>query len=213
MPSFRSPGSGAAAPAPARDAANAAAVAPKNERRVVEGNIVLSVYKIRRPPLEGESIKRNIERTSRSNVQMVSCIHGEPAGAHAHLLQLYGADENALETNVASYVSEGLENGEGVVLITTPGHRGTFRRKIESLGRSAADAIHEGRVVFLDARETLARFMTDDGPDWERFHTTISRVIRSLRAQTGVQAVRAYGEMVGILWQDLQFAAAVRLEE
>ena len=45
------------------------------------------------------------------------------------------------------------------------------------------------------------------------FETVIRLAMRQLRPMDGVPGMRAYGEMVGILWKARQFAAAIRLEQ
>jgi hypothetical protein len=67
-----------------------------------------------------------------------------------------------------------------------------------------------GRLLFLDAATTLARFVTDGSPDWRRFELTIEAVVGKLTAGAGL---RAYGEMVGLLWEQCQYSAAIVLEE
>ncbi len=64
----------------------------------------------------------------------------------------------------------------------------------------------------LDARETMARFVVDGQPDRELFEATVRPVLTALRMRCPA-GVRAYGEMVGIMWEAAQFAAAIRLEE
>jgi len=54
--------------------------------------------------------------------------------------------------------------------------------------------------------------MREDWPDEELFDEVVGRVIRAA-AQDGVRAVRAFGEMVALLCQRGNHAAAIRLEE
>jgi anti-sigma regulatory factor (Ser/Thr protein kinase) len=61
-----------------------------------------------------------------------------------------------------------------------------------------------------DAGETLAAFMRDDMPEPDAFSATIGRVIRNA-ARAGVP-VWIFGEMVALLWDAGNVAAAVDLE-
>ena len=54
--------------------------------------------------------------------------------------------------------------------------------------------------------------MIEGQPDWERFARTIQEAIGEIHTFDG-KGVRAYGEMVGLLWARGQFAAAIRLED
>ena len=79
----------------------------------------------------------------------------EPEG---HFVQLYGQDDRALTRNVARYLGEGLRRGDGILVIATADHRGMLVRKLKE-ERAYSKAVLEGRLVFLDAAATLARFM------------------------------------------------------
>jgi hypothetical protein len=133
-------------------------------------------------------------------------------GSRKHLVQFYD-DERALAKNVSHYLGEGLRRGEQLVVIATPGHREAFTRELEKQGFEPAGAVREGRLLLLDAGETLAGFMVDGQPDPERFQNTVGALIRKLSAQAGDAGLRAYGEMVDVLWNAGHSSAAMRLEE
>lgn len=126
-------------------------------------------------------------------------------GAHDHLVQVY-TDTDFLVDAVAEYLAAGLRAGEGAIIIARPGHRERFLRALEARGVRPCDAI---RV--LDAEETLDSFMVDGMPQWTAFHTACGGAIAELRLQ--YPTVRAYGEMVDILWQRGERSAALRLED
>ena len=134
----------------------------------------------------------------------------DDARPHAHLVQLYDADDRALIENVGRYVCAGLQRGAGAIVIAAAGHADAFARAIAEFG--AGSAVDAGRLLFLDAEQTLARFMVDGQPDWARFESTIAPALSLLRERAGGRGVRAYGEMVGVLWQAGRYAAAIRLE-
>jgi hypothetical protein len=75
------------------------------------------------------------------------------------------------------------------------------------------DLGQKGRLQLLDARTTLASLMVDGVPDEGRFQTVVGQRIRECRARAGYSGVRAYGEMVDLLWRDGKPGAAIRLEE
>jgi len=138
----------------------------------------------------------------------------EKSGSHSHLVQFYD-DERVLAKNVSDYLGEGLRRGETLVAIAMPGHREAFTRELEQQGLepAKAKAILEGRLLFLDAGETLAGFMVDGQPHPERFENTVGALIRKLGARAGDAGLRAYGEMVDLLWNAGHSSAAMRLEE
>jgi hypothetical protein len=62
----------------------------------------------------------------------------------------------------------------------------------------------------MDAAETMASFMVEGWPDAAAFWQTMSPVFRRALARPG--EVRVFGEMVALLWDNGQGAAAVDLE-
>jgi PAS domain S-box-containing protein len=104
-----------------------------------------------------------------------------------------------------------VDHGEGVLVIATELHAGQFKRELTRFGRDVDLAILDRQIVFLDAHSTLTRFLVNGEPDAARFEAVIRAAIREVRPCFG--GLRAYGEMVGLLWSAGRFSAAVRLEE
>ena len=125
---------------------------------------------------------------------------------------MYGKDPAPLVRSVGRYLADGLAAGEGAVVIATGPHRDAFLAELRDLGAESDAAVAAGRLVVLDANDTLARFVIEGQPDRERFDATVPPVVRALHARCPA-GVRAYGEMVGVLWEASRFAAAIRLEE
>jgi len=132
---------------------------------------------------------------------------------HQHAVQFYDSDESTLVSNVVEYFAEGYRNGSSLVVLATQAHRVAFIAGLEALGIPAQQAIDEGRFVLLDAEETLRGFMTHGYPDALLFDSTCGAVVRACIERAQGRGVRAYGEMVDILWRAGKSAAAVRLEQ
>jgi signal transduction histidine kinase len=130
---------------------------------------------------------------------------------HRHIVRFYEND-TFLTAAVADFLAEGLAAGEPLVVIATAAHREAFTLRLRSKGLDVRRATREGRCAFLDARETLAAFMVGPMPDAERFRAVVGPVLQGLAAG-GEAPVRAYGEMVDLLWKDGNTEGAVRLEE
>jgi hypothetical protein len=130
-----------------------------------------------------------------------------------HFVQLYEADEEALARNVGRYAWEGMRRGEGVLFVVTPDHQELFSRCLDRLGADLPTLLASRQLLFVDAQQTMAEFMVNGQPDWLRFEKTIRAAMRWVRPTDAAEGLRAYGEMVGILWKARQFAAAIRLEQ
>jgi hypothetical protein len=133
----------------------------------------------------------------------------EPAGGD-HIVQVY-QDEAFLAETVCEYLAAGVRRGEGAIVVARPANRARFARELGVAGLDVDALIAQGQLVFVDAHQALARFMRNGSPDWTDFHATIGGAIAELRLQ--YPCVRAYGEMVDILWQEGSRDAAIRLEE
>ena len=129
-----------------------------------------------------------------------------------HVVQLYGDDDRLLTQNVGRFLSEGLKRGDGLIVISTPEHRGTLARHL-SEERGYSKAVLEGRLVFHDAEAMLGRFMVNGAPNPELFANVVGEALRGIQARAVHTGARAYGEMVGLLWKAGEYSAAVRLEE
>ncbi len=114
---------------------------------------------------------------------------------------------NSLET----FILRGLMDGEAVVVIALPSHRTALEFRLAGHGLNLAKLIASEQLVLLDARETLHTFMWDGLPSEPLFEEVLGKLVRRLRS--GHRTVRAFGEMVGILWEQGNRAATLRLEE
>jgi hypothetical protein len=132
------------------------------------------------------------------------------SSSHRHFVQVYDIDHRTLTGNVAAYVFEGLSNGETAIIIATPGLNDGLVNHLRRIGGQPDAAVSEGRLVLLDAAETLGRILRDGTPDRERFLVTIGSAIG--RAAARSSGVRCYGEMVGVLWTEGRRDAAIALE-
>ena len=142
----------------------------------------------------------------------VDASSASPSAGERHVVQFYQNDRFLAET-VAKFVGSGLVAGEPVLVIATPAHRDKFTAELRARAVDVDRACVSGQLVMLDARETLGRFMVDGSPDWDRFRFTIGSLIDQVRRDAGATRVRAYGEMVDLLWRDGARDAAIRLEQ
>jgi len=131
-------------------------------------------------------------------------------GTEDHIVQVY-TDSAFLVEGVAAYVGTGVKQNEAAILITRPEHRALFEAELVRRGFDVASLIARGQLKLFDAADTLGKFMRGGLPDWAAFHEVIGGVIAEARLQ--YPTVRAYGEMVDILWHEGKQDAAIRLEE
>jgi hypothetical protein len=126
-----------------------------------------------------------------------------------HFVRFYEDDE-ALVKEVAQFISSGFIAGHGGIVIATQAHVQALERRLIASGCDMAAARQTGQFMALDAAETLSRFMIDGWPDERRFRDVVGGLIAA--AEQRHSWVRAFGEMVALLWAEGQQDAAVQLE-
>src|SRR4051812_1913333 len=133
-------------------------------------------------------------------------------GATAHLVQFYD-EERFLCGTVCEYVTAGFAAGEPVVIIATAAHQKAFVNALRAKSFDVERAQVSRLLTFLDAEETLARFMRAGAPDGKLFRLFVGSLVRELRVQWQERPARAYGEMVDVLWKSGNRQAAIQLEQ
>lgn len=133
---------------------------------------------------------------------------GGAAASHDHAVNFYDDDVEAV-ASIARYVAEGLTRGERVVVLATPGHRQALELLLEH-SIDLAWARRTARYLTFDAVGTLDTFMVDGSPDRDRFMACIGGIVAAARADGS--SVRAFGEMVALLWDDGNVTGALELE-
>jgi hypothetical protein len=138
---------------------------------------------------------------------------GEPGAAsvvtHPHTSAFHGNDTELIEM-VAPYVVEGLDHGERVVVVITDPHRAALDEALHERGIDSTRARRSGTYLPWGAAETLQNFYVDGSMDRDRFVGTVGGL---LGTAPDAAPVRAFGEMVALLWERGDVAAALELED
>ena len=143
-------------------------------------------------------------------------VAARPTPAPEHFVHFYQEDSH-LYTSVGRFLQEGLECGDGLVVVATAEHREGLCGALTDAGLDVAFARERGDLTLLDAEETLSRFLVGDLArgtlDADAFERVIGGVVD--RAASGVvrRSVRAYGEMVALLFKQGNVGATAELEE
>ena len=133
----------------------------------------------------------------------------ESLAAHGdHVVQFYEHDEDLI-VGVGRYLLDAGEDAVSVV-IATEAHRDAFARHLGAHGIDVDEARQSGSLFLLDAATMLDRFMPGGRIDRDAFFDVIGGVLRDAGAER--RDVRAYGEMVALLWEAGDVLAAIDLE-
>lgn len=136
----------------------------------------------------------------------------ENAPPNGHAVQVY-AELDELSSSVGRFLDAGFRVGEPALVIASGRHWEAFRAELERHGSAVADVQARGLLEYRDADETLAAFMEGDVPSADRFADSVGRLLDEVQARFPEQTVRAFGEMVDILFQRGHRAAAIAVEE
>jgi len=136
--------------------------------------------------------------------------HAATASGSRHFVRFY-EEEDFFLTEVAEFIDGSLAVGGVGIVIATEEHLAQLEQRLRYASAIGVTDRPSGRLVALNAAETLARFMVDGRPDAERFDRVVGSVVEA--ACAGGAPVHAFGEMVALLCEDGLFDAALELEE
>jgi anti-sigma regulatory factor (Ser/Thr protein kinase) len=136
--------------------------------------------------------------------------HSGVLTTHDHGVGFYD-DDPALVDVVAQFVAAGRAGGQPALVLMTPAQRAALEVELVRLGLDPVAEQAGGGLVLVDAEETLATLLVDGAIDPARFEAlTRALLVPMMR---GGRPARAFGEMVGVLWEQGNVAAALELEE
>src|ERR1044071_2891117 len=149
--------------------------------------------------------------SSRSDPDSRSAPTVEGPTLSTHVVQ-FCDDERVLTVAAAACLAEGITVGQPAIAFTTPAHREGLAAHLRELGLDVGYLEAQSRLTILDARATLAAFLVDGMPDARKFAQTVGSAVERLHAANERTVVRAFGEMVNLLWHDGNTTAAISLE-
>ena len=128
-----------------------------------------------------------------------------------HAVHYYGTGDS-LFTTVGGFLGGGLAAGHPALVIATEHHRDGILEHLSRRGINVDRARQDGDLALLDARQVLSACMAGDMPGAAAFEREIGGALAVLRAGRPRTIVRAYGEMVDVLWRSGNPRAAIALE-
>ncbi|MBA3706217.1 MAG: MEDS domain-containing protein, partial [Bacteroidetes bacterium] len=115
-----------------------------------------------------------------------------------HLVQIYENDDVVLDS-LEEFVHAGFKAGDSVIIIATEEHMNALNDRLKVHELDLEQLQSDNQYIPLNAHETLEKFMVNGWPDESLFMKMVKDVIGLARGK-GNRLVRAYGEMVAILW-------------
>ncbi len=128
-----------------------------------------------------------------------------------HAVKFYESPESLCRI-AAEFLGEGLLNHQPALVVATPEHCTGIAAELRARRLDVEALQAAGDLLLLDAAETLASFMVDGMLDAGLFASNLSGAIGRVTRQRPDCSIRAYGDMVDVLWKAGQEVAAIRLE-
>jgi hypothetical protein len=126
-----------------------------------------------------------------------------------HVVQVYENDETLINS-LTKFVTGGIKMGDPSIIIATESHLHDLKNSIKNQGYDLESLQHLNLFIALKASEVLSKFMINDWPDDLLFEKTVSEIIN--KATNDNHKIRAFGEMVSILWDEELHGATIYLE-
>ena len=109
------------------------------------------------------------------------------------------------------YIMDGLSNDEAVIAIAKTALRKAVMSNLYTLGFDMQTLKNRDQVRFFDAEFLLSDLLLDGVLEEQAFQVFVVSPVQA--AKLKYRKVRAFGEMVDILWQNGQHNSAIQLEE
>jgi MEDS: MEthanogen/methylotroph, DcmR Sensory domain len=129
--------------------------------------------------------------------------------AWEHFVHIYESEEVFMDI-LASFVSRALKEDHTAVVIATAAHRQALNERLMESGHDLAALRLQDELISLDAEEMIKKFMANGRVDDELFFQLVADILA--RATKTGRKVRAFGEMVTVMWSKGFYGATVRLE-
>ncbi len=126
-----------------------------------------------------------------------------------HVLQIY-EDKGVFLDMLEGFAADGFSNNDCVIVIATDEHLHALNKRLKNLAYDTNALESDDQYIPINAGEMLNVFMRDGWPDETLFNEVITKIICKAHAKN--RNVRAFGEMVALLWAQGHNGATVQLE-
>lgn len=146
-----------------------------------------------------------------ASTRQTNAVSNRRASGHFHAVQFYENDDSLI-TIVARFLAEGFRQSQPGIVIATPEHCAAIEESLATQQFDVRRMKQRGDLVVLDAAEVLDTIMVDGMPHAPLFKHAVGTMFTEAARIHPKPTIRAYGEMVNVLWKDGLTAAAIRLE-
>lgn len=127
----------------------------------------------------------------------------------AHVVQIFEDPEVFLNL-LEGFVAGGITVGDGVIVLAQRHYLQALEERLLFHGYDLAGLAARNQYIGLDAEYVLSKIMVNDWPDYHLFMETMEGLFQRARQQQ--RGVRAFGDLVAVLWGQGKSGATVMLE-
>jgi MEDS: MEthanogen/methylotroph, DcmR Sensory domain len=137
-------------------------------------------------------------------------IENAQPGEHAvQILEAAGHQADAL----ASYVAAAVRSDAPAVVISRADHWQSLARELDARGLDPSALQRQRLLTYRNAEDTLEELIRGGSPDSAAFMRVIGGLLDDVATLFPGQTIRAFGEMVDVLWARGEEQAALAVEE
>jgi DcmR-like sensory protein len=127
-----------------------------------------------------------------------------------HLVQIY-EDEDIFLGTLSRFAASGLIAGDSVIIIATREHLELLETRLKNSDIDLNTLKIMRQFIPVVAQDALEKFMIDGMPDEILFKDFVTTLVNTARRGSG--RIRAFGEMVALLWEQGNTKATIQLEK
>jgi anti-sigma regulatory factor (Ser/Thr protein kinase) len=127
-----------------------------------------------------------------------------------HVVQFYERDADLVGA-VSQYLLDGVRQGEVLLVVATGAHRRAFERSLQRAGVDLSQLRSRGMYLTLDATAALSGIQAGGRVDGDLFNGLLGGFLQ--QAMGRERPIRAYGEIVALLWDAGNVAGAIEVED
>lgn len=142
-------------------------------------------------------------------VTVPEALEQPPLGAH--IVHIY-EHADGLAASIVRFLGEALRGDESAVAIARTSTHAALLAGLPAAGIDVNGRKAAGRLRLIDAEAVLPDLLVDGTPDPDRFEEQIGCALDAARDAAPGGRVRAYGELVDLLWLAGRLSAALELE-
>lgn len=136
----------------------------------------------------------------------------DSAPASEHAVQVYD-DPADLVATAAGFFGAGLAEGAPALVLATGEHWDAFAAALRERGHDLDAAERDGLVTVRDADATLARLLEHGRVSAAAFERHVGGLVDEIAARFPGGTIRAFGELVDLLWHREEREQALVLED